>query len=66
MDSGIGVHIIDRWTYYALEFLEKMSPASQATVADFVSQGGQNLIFPWAMVGRKEQYALRKKMLYQF
>ena len=39
MDSGIGVHIIDRWTYYALEFLEKVSPASQATVADFVSLG---------------------------
>lgn len=37
MDSAIGVHMIDRWTYYALEFLEKVTPSSQATLADFVS-----------------------------
>ncbi len=36
MDSAIGVHIIDRWTFYALEFLEKVAPSSKATVADFV------------------------------
>jgi phosphatidylinositol glycan class K len=35
MDSAIGVHIIDRWTYYALEFLEKVTPASKATLRDF-------------------------------
>lgn len=37
MDNGIGVHIIDRWTYYALEFLEKVRPGSKATLQDFVS-----------------------------
>lgn len=37
MDSSIGVHMIDRWTYYALEFLEKVTPSSRATMADFVS-----------------------------
>ncbi len=36
MDSAIGVHIIDRWTYYALEFLEKVTSSSQSTLADFV------------------------------
>lgn len=37
MDSAIGVHIIDRWTYYALEFLEKVTSSSKSTLADFVS-----------------------------
>ena len=37
MDSAIGVHIIDRWTYYALEFLEKVTSSSRATLRDFVS-----------------------------
>ena len=37
MDSAIGVHIIDRWTYYALEFLEKVTSGSKATLKDFVS-----------------------------
>lgn len=40
MDNTIGVHIIDRWTYYALEFLERVNPSSKATMADFVSRGG--------------------------
>ena len=30
------MHIIDRWTYYALEFLEKMSGSSKATLSEFV------------------------------
>ena len=37
LDSAIGVHVIDRWTYYALEFLEKVSPGSKSTIAQFVS-----------------------------
>ena len=37
LDSAIGVHVIDRWTYYALEFLEKVSPGSKSTLAQFVS-----------------------------
>ena len=36
-DTDIGVHIIDRWTYYALEFLEGVSPASQVTMENFAS-----------------------------
>ena len=28
--------MIDRWTYYALEFLEKVTPSGRATMADFV------------------------------
>ncbi|XP_071499687.1 putative GPI-anchor transamidase [Diadema antillarum] len=34
-DSAIGVYIIDRYTYYVLEFLEKMTPSSQKTMDDF-------------------------------
>ena len=37
MDSSIGVHIIDRWTYYALEFLERVNSGSKATLQQFVS-----------------------------
>ena len=37
MDNAIGVHIIDRWTYYALEFLEKVTPGSKSTLKHFVS-----------------------------
>lgn len=36
-DEDIGVHIIDRWTNYALEFLEGVTPASQVTMKDFFS-----------------------------
>lgn len=39
MDHSIGVPVIDRWTYYALEFLEKVTPQSKATMAEFVSYG---------------------------
>ena len=35
-DDQIGVHIIDSWTYYALEFLNKVAPKSQATMQQFV------------------------------
>eukprot|EP00118_Oscarella_pearsei_P014244 m.120879 g.120879 ORF g.120879 m.120879 type:complete len:231 (+) comp37741_c0_seq33:1684-2376(+) len=31
-DSEIGVFVVDRWTYYTLQFLEKVTPASKATV----------------------------------
>lgn len=49
MDNTIGVHMIDRWTYYALEFLEKVTSSSQSTLADFVglkliSQSGCELM----------------------
>ncbi|XP_033643657.1 GPI-anchor transamidase-like isoform X1 [Asterias rubens] len=35
VDPAIGVYVIDRYTYYALEFLEKVSPNSKKSMADF-------------------------------
>lgn len=37
VDSAIGVYIIDRYTYYVLEFLEKVHPNSKRTMSEFVS-----------------------------
>lgn len=37
VDPAIGVYIIDRYTYYALEFLEKVTPDSKKTMGEFVS-----------------------------
>lgn len=36
VDPAIGVYIIDRYTYYALEFLERVRPDSKKTLAEFV------------------------------
>jgi len=36
VDSSIGVYIIDRYTYYALEFLEKVKPNSDKTMGQFL------------------------------
>lgn len=36
VDPAIGVYIIDRYTYYALEFLEKVEPNSKKTMGEFV------------------------------
>ncbi|KAL4608273.1 GPI-anchor transamidase isoform X2 [Arapaima gigas] len=33
-DLAIGVHLMDRYTFYLLEFLEDIHPASQATMKD--------------------------------
>lgn len=41
VDSAIGVYIIDRYTYYALEFLEKVEADSKKTLGEFVSCSGQ-------------------------
>jgi len=35
VDPKIGVYVIDRFTYYALEFLEKLKQDSQKTIDDF-------------------------------
>ncbi|XP_013771769.1 GPI-anchor transamidase-like [Limulus polyphemus] len=35
-DSSIGVYVIDRYTYYALEFLEKINPDSASNMAEFL------------------------------
>lgn len=36
-DSSIGVFVIDRYTYYVLEFLEKYKPfKSKSTLGDFI------------------------------
>ena len=37
VDPAIGVYIIDRYTYYALEFLEHVTPSSNQTLGQFVS-----------------------------
>lgn len=36
VDPAIGVYIIDRYTYYALEFLEHVTPTSNHTLGQFV------------------------------
>nr|CAG4651884.1 EOG090X07K0 [Triops cancriformis] len=36
VDPAIGVYIIDRYTYYALEFLEKVTPDSKRTLGEFL------------------------------
>lgn len=36
VDPAIGVYIIDRYTYYALEFLEKVKPDSKKTMGQFL------------------------------
>lgn len=33
-DHEIGVYVIDRFTYYTLDFLERITPSSRATLAD--------------------------------
>lgn len=38
VDPSIGVYVIDRYTYYALEFLETVTPGSKKTLGQFVSQ----------------------------
>ena len=37
VDPAIGVYIIDRYTYYALDFLEQVEPDSTKTMGEFVS-----------------------------
>lgn len=61
MDNAIGVHIIDRWTYYALEFLEKVTSSSQSTLADFVSDQNtaDHSFYPVRAVFNMVQYMLR-------
>ncbi|XP_046403784.1 putative GPI-anchor transamidase [Ischnura elegans] len=36
VDPAIGVYIIDRYTYYALDFLEKVEPDSSKTMGQFL------------------------------
>lgn len=36
VDPAIGVYIIDRYTYYALEFLEQVEPNSKKTMGEFL------------------------------
>lgn len=43
VDPAIGVYIIDRYTYYALDFLEKVKPSSSRTLDEFVSKCRQCL-----------------------
>lgn len=36
VDPSIGVYVIDRYTYYALEFLETVTPGSKKTIGQFL------------------------------
>ncbi|XP_039958414.1 putative GPI-anchor transamidase [Bactrocera tryoni] len=36
VDQSIGVYMIDRYTYYALEFLERVQPNSKKTMGEFL------------------------------
>lgn len=36
VDPAIGVYIIDRYTYYALDFLERVEPDSRKTLGEFL------------------------------
>ncbi|XP_046330684.1 GPI-anchor transamidase-like [Haliotis rufescens] len=36
VDPALGVYVIDRYTYYALEFLEKVNPSGKQTVGQFL------------------------------
>lgn len=38
VDPAIGVYIIDRYTYYALDFLERVEADSTKTMGEFVSK----------------------------
>ncbi|KPP79259.1 GPI-anchor transamidase-like [Scleropages formosus] len=40
-DLAIGVHLMDRYTFYLLEFLEDIHPASQTTMNDLVCPKSQ-------------------------
>ncbi|XP_056010002.1 GPI-anchor transamidase-like [Ostrea edulis] len=37
VDPSIGVYVIDRYTYYALEFLETVNPGSKKTMGQFLN-----------------------------
>lgn len=43
VDSSIGVYVIDRYTYYALEFLDKVTPDSKQTMGQFLKVCPKNL-----------------------
>ena len=45
-DPAIGVHVIDRYTYYVLQFLEEIQPNSKATLGELVSDQ-ESLRFFW-------------------
>ena len=44
MDNSLGIHMIDRWTYFALEVLEKIQPGSNYKLSDMVMNANK-LIF---------------------
>lgn len=44
MDIDIGVAVIDRFTYYNLEFLEKIDMQSKATLKDLFDSYNPHLI----------------------
>lgn len=43
-DPAIGVHVIDRYTYYVLQFLENVRPDSKSTMQDLFSHTTPELV----------------------
>ncbi|XP_076089955.1 putative GPI-anchor transamidase [Mytilus galloprovincialis] len=43
VDSSIGVFVIDRYTYYALKFLDKVTPDSKKNMGQFLKVCPKNL-----------------------
>ncbi|KXJ19655.1 GPI-anchor transamidase [Exaiptasia diaphana] len=43
-DPAIGVHVIDRYTYYLLQFLERIGPSSKSTLADLFDYTTPSLV----------------------
>lgn len=54
IDPAIGVYIIDRYTFYALRFLEKVQPDSALNMSSFVS--ANTLILLWSLRSRNKSY----------
>jgi GPI-anchor transamidase subunit K len=43
-DGSLGVAVIDRFTYYTLEFLEGIQPDSNASLGDLVSRDPKKIL----------------------
>ncbi|KAG5682648.1 hypothetical protein PVAND_011987 [Polypedilum vanderplanki] len=57
VDPAIGVYIIDRYTYYVLEFLEKVEPNSKRNMAEFFSKVCPKRVCISTVGVRKDLYA---------
>ena len=63
VDPNIGVYIIDRFTYYALEFLERVAPNSKSTLGEFFKCCPKRLCISTVGV-REDLYPKNPKKVY--